>query len=144
MMRKLLLQLVTGPTTKCLDYFVFGSTHKANNDITCYRFYWSVLFTVVLWNVIFFGFSKTCIVKKSDDLQKKNVTLKKKKKKKNFKSFPQSPPETSEAPLSFLVTNNQPKFGWAFFVIFFLCTREQHHCYCIWIEIKWLWCIAML
>ena len=87
----------------CTNNFVFGSTERANNGITCHGFCWSVLFTVVLWNVIFFGFSKTCKVIKSDDLQKK-FTLKKKQ-----------TILTSEAPLPFFVKNYKPKVQLDFF-----------------------------
>ena len=118
----------------CTNNFVLGSTEKANNDITCHGFCWSVLLTVVLWNVIFFGFSKTCKVIKSDDFQKKNSLLKKK----NKRFQPKKPP------FHFLWQIISQKFSWTFFATFFLYTRQPHHCYCIWIEIGWLSCITML
>ena len=43
---------------------VFGLIDKANNYITCLRSCCTNLFTVVLWNVTFFGFLKTCKLKK--------------------------------------------------------------------------------
>ena len=43
---------------------VFGLIDKANNYITCCRSCCSIFFTVVLWNVTFFGFLKTCKLKK--------------------------------------------------------------------------------
>ena len=58
-------------------YFGFGLIGKANNYITCHRSCGSNVFTVVRWNVTFFGFFKTCKLKKSVDYNKKMSLLKK-------------------------------------------------------------------
>ena len=82
---------------------VFGLIDKANNYITCYRSCRSIFFTVVLWNVTFFGFFKTCKLKKKWWLKERNVTLKKRK------------ISTLKAPHSFFVTSYKPKVWLGFF-----------------------------
>ena len=61
----------------CKINFVFALIDKANNYITCHRSCCSNFFTVVRWNVTFFGFFKTCKLKKSVDYNKKMSLLKK-------------------------------------------------------------------
>ena len=50
---------------------VFGLIDKANNYITCLRSCCTDFFTVVLWNVTFFGFLKTCKLKKKVMIKRK-------------------------------------------------------------------------
>ena len=61
----------------CKINFVFAFIDKANNYITCLRSCCTNFFTVVRWNVTFFGFFKTCKLKKSVDYNKKMSLLKK-------------------------------------------------------------------
>ena len=85
---------------------VFGLIDKANNYITCCRSCCSIFFTVVLWNVTFFGFFKTCKFFKKVMIKRKNATLKKRK------------ISTLKAPHSFFVISYKPKVWLGFFCYF--------------------------
>ena len=61
----------------CKINFVFALIDEADNYITCHRSCCSNVFTVVRWNVTFFGFFNTRKLKKSVDYNKKMSLLKK-------------------------------------------------------------------
>ena len=56
------LQRTKWPHANAKIYFGFGLIDEANKDITCHRSCSSILFKVILWNVIFLGFFNTCKV----------------------------------------------------------------------------------
>ena len=81
------------------------STEENNLTLTCHRSCCSNFFTVVRWKVTFFGFFKTCKLKKSVDYNKK-MSLKKRK-------IP-----TLKALHSFFVISYKPKLWLGFFCCF--------------------------
>ena len=56
------LQKTKYPHSTTKIYFGLGLIDEANKDITCHRYCCSILFTVILWNVIFLVFLNTCKV----------------------------------------------------------------------------------